>query len=167
MQKLKAYMLLLVLLVSWAERFLLLEETYYVEVKPAMSPLEQTIAGHLGEEYGVKGIVKVTPMPYMPLRGIAYRDQAFSISLGGQLYYYTLIDEAQSVSYKQITKSKPVSSEEQERDALVIKKITSEHYASSLRLWQEPTSHKQPSTAYAATRVADVSLPVDVPPPQG
>ncbi|MDX2286205.1 MAG: hypothetical protein NW241_18700 [Bacteroidia bacterium] len=165
MRSVKAYMLLATLLLSWAERFVFLEVTEYVEVRHVMNPLEQRIADELLRTYGIRSAVQLAGAPEMPVRGAVYGDQAFSIEIGGQTHYYMLVDEARSTTYQQITRSEPVSSEEQEREMVLLKKLTSEHFASAQEPLPAASEAPLEFAGFYADRPVRLVLPVPVPPP--
>ncbi|MDX1907322.1 MAG: hypothetical protein SF053_09835 [Bacteroidia bacterium] len=165
MRKTKAYILLAILLISWTERFIILEETEYVEIRHQMNILEQRIAAEVAQSIGVHTLVQLMPTPEFPVRGMVYGDQGFSIELDGQVYYYSLLDEAHSTSLQAITRAKPVTSEEQEREMILIKKLTSEHVPPAHPLLQEVNRTTSPAVWHSPDMFQDLILPVPVPPP--
>jgi hypothetical protein len=167
MRHFQAYFLLAVLLLSWAERFFYVEETAWVEVRFEMSALEQRIAAQLSAEMGIEGIVQVLPAHMeLPLRGLFYHDQAYRIELDHQTYFYTLLDESRSVFIEQVSRSVPLSSEEQEQEMLLIKKLSSEHMSASQAGGPCIPAGRSALPALAEGKAGRLFLAVAVPPPR-
>ncbi len=114
MKKVKAWLLLALLLSHWIGCLLCFEIKYYVEIQHDMNALEQVIAAEVTQTTGVESSIRIedTAIP----RGNIYSDFfLFSKEMdNGKIVYYTIENNAESFDIQQIThcNNSPISDAE-------------------------------------------------------
>lgn len=165
MKNASAWFLLLICTVQWIGGHFIFELEYWSAVYRKMNLTEQAISLDLARETGLSTNIKVLEADAPAKRGMHYGDFVFSSQLGDSTVHFSLVQQGDTVDFRQVKASVPPDHAKDPKMAL-LKSLFQEFTLPAPWMGRQVEDDHQISYFFEPYIPYLVSIPIISPPPE-